>query len=983
MLKKVSIFFLLFIFWFSGNSQTVISGVVTSSEDMMPIPGATVIIENTTKGVATDIDGNFSITIETGDSILIVSFVGMQAKRIKIGNSVNFNIVLDPETTGIEEVVVTVPYSSQKKETFTGSLGILREDDLKKSSETSLDKMLQGNISGLVSTSTSGQPGGTSEIRIRGIGSINAGSEPLYVIDGIPVNSEKISENNSSGNMLATLNPGDIESISVLKDASATSLYGSRASNGVIMITTKKGKKGETNYQVRTKQSLSSVNKGNFDLLTTNEFIELRKEALKNAGYGDIEINSMLPSDSVSTDWFDEVYRTSYSSEYEISSSGGNENTTYFISGLYSDDNGVVINTSHKKFSGRINLVHKASDKFSYGVQTNITDIRQNTIPGGDDLSSPVTGAYILNPTIQVYKNGEFNFDNNVRNVVGINDLDENSSKTSRSFSTIFAEYEVIKNLKFKSTNNFDLLNIKEYKFINPLTPDGKSLNGAGFRYFTMKKTLTSSNTANYSFTLKEKHSFLAILGYEIQNSSKEKSSLGAADFAGANARSLSGASNPILVEESNSSWGIISYLSNFQYNLSSKYYLSGSFRRDGSSKFSDNNKWANFWSVGFSWRLSEENFLKEIKKINSLIIRGSYGTSGNSDIDEHAWETLYGTGYNYNGDPGYVPVQIGNPELTWEKNNNADIGIDYRIFKNISGSLELYSRRTWDLLLAVPITKTSGYSIQMQNVGEMVNRGIEFNIGSDNFKSKNFKWSTDLNITLNRNKITKLYNGEDIFDVSTSAQIRREGYAYNTFYLVQWAGVNPADGTPMWYDEKGNLTSNYQDAARKISGNADPKITSGIKNSLRYKNFDLSFFIYICYGNKIYNNVDRVLLSDGAFTEYNQSDKAMERWQAPGDITEIPKIIFNNSSNGNQSSTRYLEDGSFLRLKNINLSYNFGNEKLMKYKINNMKFFIQCSNILTLTNFSGVDPEQNIRGVAWFSYPNTKNFSAGINIEF
>jgi hypothetical protein len=369
---------------------------------------------------------------------------------------------------------------------------------------------------------------------------------------------------------------------------------------------------------------------------------------------------------------------------------------------------------------------------------------------------------------------------------------------------------------------------------------------------------------------------------------------------------------------------------------------------------------------------------MKSIKKINSLRLHASYGTSGNSEVNNYAARYLFEYDHNYNGSPGGYPIQLDNPNLTWEKNNNADVGLEFRIFERFAGSVDIYHRRTWDLLLNVPISATNGIDHQLRNVGEMVNKGIELTFNTQIIKTENFTWQTDVNFARNINTITKLYEGQDIIFRS---QIRREGEAFNTFYLPEWAGVNPADGLPLWYDTAGNVTKDYSNARKIIAGSADPKFTAGMSNTFTYKNISLSVSLYAKYGNKIYDNIQEILVSDGAFTNYNQSTKALERWQKPGDVTDVPRLIYNNPTNSNQTSTRYLVDGSYLKLKNVMLSYSLPKTFVSKLKIVSLTLFAQGENIWTWSRFKGIDPEQNTRGVSWFRYPSSRSVTGGISI--
>jgi len=962
-----------------GQNRTI-TGTVTSSDDKLPMPGVTVMIQNTTTGTQTDLDGNFKIELSTPTAVLVFSFIGMKQQKVTVGSSNSYNVILVPDLVGIEEVVVTVPYGVQKKETFTGTLGLMQADDMKKQREESIDKMLQGVVAGVVSNTGSGQPGSRSEILIRGIGSISASSEPLYVIDGIPVSSNA---NDANSNILSTINPEDIESVTVLKDASATSLYGSRASNGVIMITTKKGTSGKTKFTFSSQQGITSRVNSNLKVLNSSQYLTIQKEELSNAGYSADYIKQNIGSDSINTNWQKQVYRYGYVQNYDFSATGGDDKTNFFMSGSYNDEKGIVINTGMRKLSGRINVTHKVNDKLSFGTKITMANTFQQVSHDQYSSSNEIYGSYSLAPNAAIKKNDStYNFTylgKPFYNVVGINNLDNISNTTNRLFANAFVEYKLNKKLTIKSVNGLDYIDFTQNQYINALTPDGAGKNGVMIKGVSTQKTFTTSNTINYSTKFKELHSIDVVAGYEVQYSKNDSTMVGASNFPSSTIQVLNSGANLEKLQTPVTDWAMISYLSNLQYNYKGKYYFSGSYRRDGSSRFLNANRWSNFWSSGFSWRVSDEAFMKSLTKINSLRLHTSYGTSGNSELGSpYAARYLFEYDHNYNNMPGGYPVQIGNDKLTWEKNKNADLGLEFRIFKKIAGSIDVYNRNTSNLLLNVPISATNGFANQLQNVGAMVNKGIEFSITTENVTTEHFSWTTDFNIAHNHNEITALYQGNDIIQ---TINIRRVGQSYSSFYLPDWAGVSVADGSPMWYDANGNITKDYSKARSIIAGNADPKFIFGLGNTLTYKKLKFSFSFYGKYGNKIYDNIDQIMVSDGALTNINQSTKLLNAWQKPGDVTDVPKLIYNNASNSNQPSTRYLVDGSYLKLRNVTLSYQLSDKIANKVKVNGISIYIQGQNLWTWTRYPGIDPEQITRGVSWFRYPNSRSIIGGITV--
>ena len=980
MIKRLFFLFSFLLIIVNAFAQTrTITGIVTSSEDNLPLPGVTVMIKNTTTGTQTDLDGKYKIEITTSNAVLVFSFIGMKQQVVPVGTANSYTIVMMPDIVGIEEVVVTVPYGIQKKETFTGSLGLMQADDMKKQRDESVDKMLQGAVAGVVSNSGSGQPGSKSEVRIRGVGSMSASSEPLYVIDGIPVSSGP-NDANGSTNVLSTINPGDIESVSVLKDAAATSLYGSRASNGVIMITTKKGSEGKTTYSFSSQQGITSRINSNLHVLNSSQYLSIRKEEMLNAGYDINTINAKLGSDTTNTDWQKEVYRYGYVQKYEFSTSGGNEKTNFFMSGSYNNEKGIVINTGMRRMTARMNVTHKASEKLSFGTKITLANTFQQIPHDQLSASNEVYGSYTLRPNFAVKKNDStYNFTDLTRNVVGISNLDEFTNTTNRLLANAFIEYKLNKKLTLKTVNGIDYIDFSQNQFYSPQTPDGILKNGIMSKGMSLENTVTTSNTVNYNTKLKTIHSFDFVGGYEVQYSKNDSTLVAASNFPNPAVKILNTGANIENIKTPVSDWAIVSYLSNLQYNFKGKYYFSGSYRRDGSSRFLDKNRWSNFWSSGFSWRITDEAFMKKFTNINSLRLHTSYGTSGNSEVGNYAARYLFEYDHNYNGLSGGYPIQIGNKNLTWEKNKNADIGLEFRIFKRIAGSIDLYHRTTSDLLLAVPISATNGFASQLQNVGAMVNKGLECTISTENLKTESLSWLSDFNIALNRNQITELYQGQDI--VVGNTQLRRVGQSFNTFYMAEWAGVNTADGSAMWYDSVGNVTKDYAKARKVNAGSADPKIILGYTNTITYKKITFSFSLYGKYGNKIYNNIDQIMVSDGALTNINQSTKILDRWQKPGDFTDVPKLVYNNASNSNQPSTRYLVDGSYIKLKSVTISYQLPDAFIQKAKVHGISIYLQGQNLWTWTRYPGIDPEQNTKGVSWFRYPNSRSVLGGVTI--
>ena len=991
----------------SKNRQ--ISGKIKSASTNDPLAGATIVVMKPIYGASTtdslgnviqtitgytpstigsfsDANGMFLMNVPKDPDLAIeISYIGLKTELIPLTSNLRYEVKLRNEAIAIQTVVVSVPYNKLKKESFTGSMATLNSDKIGTTTETSFDKALQGQVPGIVMSSASGQPGSTSQIQLRGMGSISAGSEPLIVVDGVPIFSGKATQYSTNTSILSTLNPNDIENVSVLKDASATSLYGSRASNGVILITTKQGKKGKTKYNFSTSQGVGTIELNNFKLLNSQEYIDLQTQSMRNAGILEEKIDEFLLENTGDINWIDEVYRPAWYQNYEFSTTGGDDKTTFYISSNYKDEQGIVTGTDLQRFSARLNITNKASKKCIFGLKFNPSYTTQNLTEAPGVLSSPVTSSLIAAPTNPVYKNNDYNFSNNFYNPVGIIALNKNFNTGKYFLGNAFIQYNITPYIEFRTVENVDYINMKEDIFRHPRTPDGSTVNGMSEVYITEIMTYTTSNTLKWSKSYSNTHFFEILGGFEMESSTKQKSNFKASNFPLENVSSIYAAAKMEQINSKQTNYSLKSVLSNLQYNYKSKYFVSASYRNDGSSRFSPHHRWASFWSIGSSWLISNEEFIKDIKQIQHIKLRSSYGTSGNSEIEEYAYMQLYDFGQNYNGNPGSSPKQKGNDNLTWEKNNNLNIGIDATVYKRFDLSIDAYHRTTYDLLLNVPLSMTTGYTHQIQNVGAMVNKGLEFLLRVEIYDKKNINWISTLTFSKNINTITQLYSRDkqDTIIEPNSTKIKTEGQALQSFYLAEWAGVNSADGSPLWYDVNGNLTKEYNKARKVLAGTADPKFVAGLDNTIKYKDFSLSFLWYLNYGNLIFNQLNTELLSDGAISGKNQLSSSLDYWERPGDISENPKLVQNNGSNSNEFSTRYLEDGTYLRLKNIQLNYSIPQAKLTSHKIQALSVFIQAQNLYVWTKFSGMDPETRSNGVYYYDYPKQRLFTTGVSVKF
>ncbi len=987
--------FLAFIGLSAFAQEIQITGKVTSAEDGSAMPGVSVGVQGTTAGVATNIDGNYTINAPS-DAVLVFSFVGMATQEVAVEGRTRVDVVMETEVTGLDEVIV-VGYGTTTRASFVGSSSTVKAQDIEAKPVSSFDKSLQGMATGLLASTTSGTPGSSTDIIIRGIGSINASTDPLYVVDGVPIVSGDVyAYRFYTTNPLASLEPANIESIEVLKDASATSIYGARASNGVVVITTKRGKEGKTVFEFNTQLGLAQRITDNFDVCNAAEYKELMYEQWVNAGVSpDVAYAQILEMGDVDTDWPDQVFRTGLDQQYHLSASGGSEKTNYFISGNFRNQEGIVIGSGMKRYNARVNIDQKASDRIKVGFKSEATYTDIIGGAGGGYYADPVTSSFFV-PPIYPVKNEDGSYYQDIPENLDYNPvssalIDKNGNTQKRYLGNAYAEIDLLKGLKYKINGGVDYFLMGEELYWSPKTPSGEGYNGYS-EYASLDRTnWIVTNTMSYNKVV-DVHTLDVLLGQEAQKLREYQVVTASSNFPSERFMTMTNAAEPLTASSALEGASLASFFANINYNFESRYYLSLAGRRDGSSRFGANNKWANFGSVGVSWRISQEAFMAALTVIDDLKLRASYGTSGNQEIynyrtdgtaynDYYPSMGLYNFGQDYNGQPGSGLAQLENPDLKWEKNVNMNIGLDFALIKSrLTGTVEYYIKNTKDLLLNVPISSTTGVRTIMKNVGAMKNTGVEFNITTRNVEAA-FKWTTTLSMSFNKNEVTRLNNHEPIYDGATRQQAT-EGHPYRTFYLQRWAGVNPADGSAMWYDEDGNPVMNYADADRVLlDAKADPDFYGSFSNSFSFKGLELNIGFYGIYGNSIFNNSDRYLSSDGGGTA-NCDRRQLDRWQQPGDITDVPKRV-DGATWANKNSTRHLEDGSYLRLKNVTLSYSVPGKINEKLQIQGLRIYLSGDNAYTWTKYSGWDPESSLNGTSWFAYPNAKTYSLGIDLKF
>lgn len=977
-------------------AQRVITGKVTD-ENGNPVANASVTVKETGAGVSTNAAGDFSIPVDSRSKTLVFSYVGKSNEEMVIGNQSVINASLKQEGKALDEVVV-VAYGTQVKKKVTGAIAKVDGADLENKPFTSVDQMLQGKVAGLQSTSPTGQPGGIQQVRIRGIGSITAGAAPLYVVDGIPINSGDVSRLNNTSNALAGINPNDIESISVLKDAASASIYGSRAANGVILITTKKGKAGKSKIRVDSEFGFGSTAYIN-DLakpLNRDQYFTLTREGLVNAGATQAQIDATLNTlgfnNTADEDWVGNVTRQGTTQNINVSLSGGDSKTTFYTSAGFFDQKAVVITSDFRRYSGSFNLRHKASDKLTVGINATGSYIHQNSPAQSSGFRNPVAGAYWLRPSQNAYNaDGSLNISNTVfnqlYNPLAIAEYDRIQLNNVKVLTNFTGEYQFYKDLKYTTKFGIDFINIEEERYDNPFFGDSRTVGGRMYNYDTRLANWVWSNLLNY------KHDFLAnkelgvdlTVGYEAQKSKQYNITTRGEGVPATTSIPLPVPSSPSVASGARTDYAFVSVLSMAQVSYKNKYSLSGSVRRDGSSRFGSNNKYGTFWSVGGAWNLDQENFMKGIKFINALKVRSSYGVNGNAEIGNYTWKGTYIFNANYNQQPGSAPNQVENPDLTWEINKPFNVGLDVVVWDGrLTVNADYYVRKTENLILNDPLSRTSGFNSVSANVGSMENKGVEFQVNVIPVRTKDLTWDFTFNIALNKNKITALRNNADILGLPF---IRRVGEDFQSIYTRLWAGVDPATGNPLWYTDatKSQTTTNVTTVQRGIIGSASPKGFGSFSTSVNYKGFSLDAQFNYQYGNLVYDNWGFISWSDGFNPQLNKIQKQLRRWQKPGDFTDVPKYVYGGANVSNAESSRWYYKGDFIRLRDLTLSYSLPKSIMNAVKLDNAKFYVRGTNLWTKAFDENItfDPEQPLTGVNDLQILLQRTISVGLTLGF
>ena len=866
-------------------------------------------------------------------------------------------------------------------------------------------KSLQGSVAGLQMNNAGGQPGQFASVSIRGTGSVNSGTEPLYVIDGMPMFTDKLGQYSQSGSgqmaasPLANINPNDIESINVLKDATATSIYGARAANGVIVITTKKGKTGAPSVNFSAKAGFSKIANLDHNYRTVNleKYNDIWTDAIVKYAPEDFPTKAAAQqymynrygydANTQNVDWLQEVLRTGANQEYSVDVQGGKDGLNYFVSGGFFDQEGILINTGMRRYSGRMNL---SSDGkiFSWGVQANasVSDIRNSQ--SESQYTNPIVAVYDLRPFQQVRKaDGSYDLSSSF-NPVAINDEelgDKREQKQTVAIVNPWASLNLGKGFTVKTSAGLNLFDLNEFFLWSMMNKQGIDANRQGIKNNDRMFTWTITNTVNWIRSFNQ-HNVNVLLGQEAQKQTRNRSYMAAKNYAPNAGNELSNASTPVSANSYKYESTLASYFGNVNYDLAGKYYLSGSLRYDGSSRFGADNQWGLFYSLGGKYRISEEAFMENTKEwLNNLTLRASYGTVGNQDIGWYDAMGLYGFGYNYESRPGAAPIQFANPDLKWERSAKFNIGTDWSLFNRVNIELDYYIEKTKDMIFDVPLSASTGVGSIPMNLGEMKNSGVEVLVNVNVFKNKDWSVNFSTNLAHNKNEILKLDTDKPI---ETATTIRKVGEAYHTFYMPAYAGVDPDNGKPMWYKgtEGNEKTYNYGEAGQRIVGTADPKIMGGFALNLNYKGFDLGLDFAYKVGGKVFNSGFNYDMQVGHYRFGPVSNYVYDNaWRQPGDITDVPEFKYGDRSNAHQYTTRFLMDASYLRMKNLSFGYTFPKAWISKLHLSNARVYMNADNLFTVraANYIGFDPETRADGFQAWAYPVPRTFTFGVNLSF
>ncbi len=999
---------LTFMFALSAVAQQTVTGRVTDDAGE-GLPGVNVVIKGTTDGVTTDIDGNFRLSVSGADVVLVFSFVGMDPQEITVGSRTVIDVQMASSATELAELVV-VGYGTQSKRFMTDNVAKLSSEDISGVPIPSFQNALSGKAAGVRVTQQNGKVEAGISVNIRGTSSVSAGQQPLFVLDGVPLINDNESQNSSAVNPLLSIPTSDIESIDILKDASSAAIYGARGANGVVIITTKKGKEGKAQFSLNVSSGISRPTNDR-DWLNAAQYEELFLEAGDNASWTDRTFvegrfdrysnNTWGTADAVDTDWEQVAFQDGHVRDIDFSVSGGSNGSTYFLGASYNDTKGIILSNELERFSGRANISQKVNDKFTAGINFNFSRVTIDRVANDNAFVTPLQ-AIAQSPMSPTHfgpsdlANGESGpFTRTVyANFLLQDEFGSYETVINRSIGKLYGQYEFTDWLKFNSDFSYDVFNQTEDSWDGSRVPF-QSTQGEAYASNVLTTNYIWSNYATFDQVF-DVHALNVVIGTEYNQGNRRFTDVTAQNFPSDDLQTVNSGATISDGGGETTAYSFVGYFARAQYSYQDKYILKASIRRDGSSRFGSDSRFGTFPAVSVGWILSEESFLDGLNALSFLKFRASYGELGNAELGNFPSRGLF-QGVSYNQRPGLAPTQPGNNALSWESSKQTDIGFEFGLFNGrVSGEIDYYKKDTDDLLFEVPLVPSSGALEINRNTGSMENKGIEVVLNGDVIQGSDLSWNLGVNFATNKNKVISVPEGNDIV---TGRNLIREGEVLQSLYMIEYAGVDPANGDALYYlnteNSDGSIdrgTTNDPNAATRIvAGSPVPDVIGGLTSSLRYKDFDFSFTFQGEWGASIYNAGGRFQSANADWFD-NQTVDQMNRWQNPGDITDVPQARL-GEGNGSGHSTRWIQESDFIRLRNVTLAYSLPRDLIDGAGLTSVRVYATAINLLTITDYDGYDPEarsdnalrENVPspGVDFYSAPAARTITIGANIKF
>lgn len=993
----------------AAQDERAVEGVVTDEATGAPLPGANVLVKGTSAGTATNAEGEYTLSVPVGSDSLTFSFVGYRAQTVAIRGRSEVNVQLTPAATQLDDVV-KIGYGTESRRRLSTAVTSVSSEQIENVPVAGVDARLQGQAAGVQVTQNSGLPGTGISVRVRGTASINASSQPLYVIDGVPMHNRDFSQLDFGGQDISAvtgISPQQIASVDVLKGPTASAIYGSRAANGVVVITTKDG-----NYGARptvTFDSYAGVQEvaNMLDLLEPQEYVDYRNEAIANDrgesysddfGFVDDGVDNFTEYPTANTNWQEEVFRPAPVQSYELAVSGGGDRVRYHVSGEYFDQQGIVLGARYDRANVRVNLGFDASERLNVSTKIALSRESNHRIVNDNTVVGVLTNAIANPPMFPVRgEDGEYTSPDDgleYANAVAIGKLNDAEALTLRALGNVKADYQITDALTLTARGGLDVLNLREDEYESGRVEGtyAASVDGIAKRAYTTASRYLAEGFLTYETVFGEDHDLSVVGGSSVEVNDTEDNFVRGESFGNEQFRNVGNTSNIVAGDGSLGEYNLVSFFSRASYSFDERYLLSASLRADGSSRFAANTKFGLFPSASVGWRIDQEAFMEDAEAVSNLKLRASYGLSGNDDVGNYGWQGTWES-VNYNQTPGLAPGSIRNPDYSWETVRQFDIGLEAGLFEDrLSLAADYYRKKTLDMLLFKPLSYVSGFSGLNTNVGNMVNQGIELTLDTRNVvpdTEGGFAWNSSLNVSANRNEVTDL-KATEAFTVGDFRQVNRveEGEPLGAFYMIEFEGVDPETGDAIFDDvnEDGEIT----DADRQIVGSPHPDFTGGFSNELRWKGFDLSAMLYFNYGNEVFH-ASRVFTDDGGYYGDNKLAHVLDRWQEPGDQTNVPRASYDATSGARRISSRYVEDGSYLRIKNVTLGYTLPSSLIGDVGIQSARVYASGQNLYTFTEYMGLDPAVNYAGsnanvtlgTSFYTVPIPRTFQVGVSLKF